>query len=356
MYSRAEKNFLIVNLSTIIALFVLILAGGVVRSSGSGMGCPDWPKCFNQYIPPTDISQLPVGYQTKYVEQRIKKNEKFASLLSKMGYADLATKIRNDESIKIPDEFNAIKTYTEYINRLIGALTGLLMLATCFFASIFIKKLPKVFWLSLLNLFLVFFQAWLGSIVVSTNLLAWVITIHILVALLILAVAIYTYHAAKYLDFNNSVSSPFKLGIKILALISFLITIIQISLGATVRETVDFVVTTYPNLARNLWVAKIGESLSYHRDLALLILLVNVWLFYLILQTSKNNNKKIVKFLNITIILIVLQVIVGIVLSYFSLPPTAQALHILLASMLFGSQFYVLLLIYKKPFIKYTIA
>ena len=180
MYSEAERSFITINLFAIISLFLLILAGGVVRSSGSGMGCPDWPKCFDQYIPPTDISQLPSDYKVRYVAQREKKNERFAVLLSKMGHADLASKIRNDESIKIPEEFNAQKTWTEYINRLIGAFTGLFLVFTFIKSRIYLKKSPSIFWLSFANLFLVLFQAWLGSIVVSTNLLAWVITLHIL--------------------------------------------------------------------------------------------------------------------------------------------------------------------------------
>lgn len=355
MYTKAENTFILFNLITIISLFVLILAGGVVRSSGSGMGCPDWPKCFDHYLPPTDISQLPADYQIKYVTQRVKKNERFASLLSKMGYADLATKIRNDESIKIPEEFNATKTYVEYLNRLIGALTGLFLLLTCFFARIYFKKQTKIFWFSLLNLVLVFFQAWLGSIVVSTNLLAWVITLHILVALAILAVAIYTYHCASFKNLDNVATQPAKIGVKFISIIALIITVFQISLGTRVRETVDFVVTTFPSLTRNNWVAKIGESLNYHRDLAVIIFVLYAGLYFLVLQTVKRSNK-IIKFLNITLILIVLQVLVGGILSYLSLPPTAQALHILFASLLFGAQFYVVLLINQKTFINYTLA
>jgi cytochrome c oxidase assembly protein subunit 15 len=355
MYSKAETRFITTNLITIIALFILILAGGVVRSSGSGMGCPDWPKCFDQYIPPTDVSQLPIGYQTKYVAQRVKKNEKFASLLSKIGYTDLATKIRNDESIKIPEEFNATKTYTEYINRLIGAITGIFLLLTCYLSKTYIKKQPKIFWYSLFNLVLVVFQAWLGSIVVSTNLLAWVITLHILVALLILAVSIYTYYSAKFKSLDNVAGIPLKMSLKLLAVFSLLITIFQITLGTHVRETVDYVVTTFPALTRNHWVAQIGESLNYHRDLAVLILILNAGLYLLVLQNVKRNSK-IIKYLNITLILIVLQMAVGGVLSYLSLPPMAQALHILLASLLFGAQFYLVLLLMQKPFINYTLA
>ncbi|MEO6977888.1 MAG: COX15/CtaA family protein, partial [Mucilaginibacter sp.] len=118
--STSKIRFQKINLATIILLFILILAGGVVRSTGSGMGCPDWPKCFGRYIPPTSVNELPKDYKQKYVAGRLAKNQRFAKTLDVFGYSDLAKRIREDRSILVPEDFNAAKTWTEYINRVIG--------------------------------------------------------------------------------------------------------------------------------------------------------------------------------------------------------------------------------------------
>jgi cytochrome c oxidase assembly protein subunit 15 len=165
---RLFRRFSIV---TIIAVFLLIAVGGIVRSTGSGMGCPDWPKCFGSWVPPTDVAQLPSNYKDIYAQQRAEKNIKFVGYLRSFGFDDVALEIENDPSILIEEDFNAAKTWTEYVNRLIGALIGILIFATFLSSFSYWREDKTVTVLSFLAFVLVGFQGWLGSIVVSTNLL-----------------------------------------------------------------------------------------------------------------------------------------------------------------------------------------
>ena len=357
MYLSSEKQFLRINLATIISLFAVILAGGIVRSSGSGMGCPDWPKCFDRYIPPSQASQLPPDYQVKYVARRVAKNERFAKTLDLLGYAKMAYRIRNDQSILQPEAFNATKTWTEYLNRLVGMLCGFLMLGCLVFSVAYLKSRKRIFFLSLLNVLLIIFQAWLGSLVVSTNLLAWVVTVHMLVALVIVAVSIYTYQVASPCPelFEGEERTRVRLfWVRLLAIFAVLLTVFQIALGTEVREQVDAVASLMNNLNRASWVSNIGFNFNLHRDLAVFVVFINVLLFLMIRRRYLPGTPQF-KYGVSVLFALVLQIIVGLSLSYFSLPPTAQAAHITLACLLFGTQFYLMLLLrrnkmYNQPF------
>src|SRR5687768_2016972 len=123
------RGFRKLTIGTLIAVYILILVGGVVRSTGSGMGCPDWPKCFGNWVPPQSVRDLPQNYKEIYADHRDKKNKKFAKYLQVIGLNDTANKLLNDESVRHEADFNPVKTWIEYFNRITGVLIGFFIIA-----------------------------------------------------------------------------------------------------------------------------------------------------------------------------------------------------------------------------------
>ncbi|PTB96865.1 heme A synthase [Marivirga lumbricoides] len=318
----------------------MILAGGIVRSTGSGMGCPDWPKCFGTWVPPTDVSQLPEGYRDFYADYRHQKNIRFAKYLDFFGYAEIGETILADESIREEAEFNKYKTWTEYVNRLLGATLGLLIIL-CFLGSLkYFRTKRKLFWLSVASLILVLLQGWIGSIVVSTNLLSWLITLHMVLALVILAVLTALYYHSHSHKYENKVISAGKL--KVLLIIGMLLMLIQIVFGTQVREALDVVSERLGEMQRDSWIDGLGLNFYIHRSFSIIIALFHFYLFYSLLKTN-SKQFKIVFHTKILLSLVLLEILSGVIMAYFSVPFWAQPIHLVLGSMIFGWQFYLYL-------------
>ena len=326
-------------------LYFLILAGGIVRCTGSGMGCPDWPKCFGKLIPPISIEELPEGYEEKFVNGRIEKNKRLGKILSFIGLDELSNKIINDPEIKVSEKFNVYKTWTEYINRLIGAIVGI-SLFLLFISSIYLKPFDnKIFLLSFLSIILVLFQAWLGSLVVSTNLLSGFITVHVIVALIIICNVILCYHLTSNVKLVNFKSDLLVFFI----IVSFFLFFVQIVLGTNVRESVDGLFKFFGFNQRDLIIESLGINFIIHRSFSLLILIFQSITYYFILRQSKID----LYFKNISrilLVLIILEILVGVGMAYFQIPKFLQPIHLFVAFLIFGIQFYVILLsvIFKK--------
>lgn len=346
MVPEAEHRFIRLNLITLIVTLVLILAGAVVRSTGSGMGCPDWPKCFDQYVPPTRVDQLPPDYKEKFVAGRIAKNERFARLLDKMGKPALADSIRHDQRITVPEEFNAAQTWTEYINRLTGAVTGFLLVGLAVCSLVYRRKASRIVALSVLNLFMVVFQAWLGSIVVSTNLMAWVVTVHMLLALVMLAILVYTHYYARSFHKQPTVIISTVFWLKVLILAAIVLSVVQIVLGTEVREAIDSIAKAAVPLPRASWVARAGDVFSYHRDLAIFVAVVNVFIYQFVINKFGGKAAELTLANSIVMVLLI-QIVSGIILSNFALPPFGQVIHLVFSTVLFTLQFYLYLLVYR---------
>ena len=321
------KNFIRLNWITLVFIYLVVIAGSFVRITGSGMGCPDWPKCFGQWVPPTTEATLPSDYKDIYVSKRAKKVDKFTRFLSSIGMKEIAEKIKKDKSLLIEQDFNARKTWTEYINRVFGVFAGFGVLFV--FLQIIRKyRTKKLVSLATLNLFLFIVQAWFGSIVVATNLVPWTITIHLFLALVIIAIQL-----LLIMEISPLQQEPIALpkNIQTLLWITFGITFVQMFLGTQVREAIDALVKQ--GYSRAYWVEHLGIPFLIHRSFSWLVLGILGYLYWL------NRKNLHVRIINTSVYLLVIELVTGVLLAYASMPGLVQTSHLLFASILFGTLF-----------------
>lgn len=189
------KNFKTTIITSFILVLLVIFAGSMVRMTGSGMGCPDWPKCFGYLIPPT--TEKDVFWKSNFNYKKgvmILRNEKFYS--AKIDFLSSNEFILSNwlEYTKHDyNEFSVMNTWFEFINRFIGAIAGLSTLIMFLFSFNFLKTKPGVTIMSFIVVLSMLFQAWLGKLVVDSNLSPYKITVHMLMAIVILSLIIFIY-------------------------------------------------------------------------------------------------------------------------------------------------------------------
>lgn len=299
---------------TVVTVYLLILAGGIVRSTGSGMGCPDWPKCFGTWIPPTDVKELPSDYKAIY-----------------------------GKKLKGEVVFNVYKTWTEYVNRLLGVLTGFLIFGTLLLSISFLKTNKPIFWWSFSAFLLVGFQGWLGSKVVSTELSPVMVTLHMLLAIVIVFILLYVF-ARSYVEIIKVETITNRHKLNTWLLVSMGLMLVQVLIGTQVREAIDVVIQRVGENGRNTWIEQLGLSFYIHRSFSIAVLASQLYVFILL---RKNSNKQgvVYRFTSLLVILIGIEVLSGVLMAYFGIPPFIQPVHLTLAILMLGIQFVVGLLL-----------
>lgn len=291
-------------IATVIATIVLIFIGGLVRASGAGLGCPDWPKCFGMWIPPTNVAELPPQYD--------------ASL------------------------FNPVHTWLEYINRLVGVLIGLFITATFVISFRYRKSDPVITVFSGLAFVMVLFQGWLGGQVVRSGLSAGMITIHMIVAMTILAVLLYASFRAMNTHLITRLSFNAR---KILIWISggiLFLTLSQMVLGTQVREEVDLAKNVL-ELPRESWIESLSMLYEIHRSFSWLVVIFSGLLIW---YNRRLNVSKRLHNLGWAIAgLVLVQMFAGVGMEWFNMAGLLQVVHLVGVAILICAELLYLLIV-----------
>jgi len=294
-------------LATTAVTFMLIGVGASVRASGAGLGCPDWPRCFGSWVPPTSPSQLPAGF-------------------------DRAA-------------FNPVHTWTEYGNRLFGVLSGVLIAASFAAAIAWHRRSPRVLWPTAAAFLLVGLEGWQGGRVVAARLAPGTVSLHLLGALVIVSLLLYATVAAFFPQPLPS-PSPGRRRIGLTAWGLLVLTVVQVVLGAEIRGQIDRIARSGV-ASRETALGLVGPLDIVHRQISLLVLAaaialgIHVW--------RRRRERALLLSAGAVVVIGCAQIAVGVILAYLSIPPLAQVAHVCLSSLLIGAQILLALLALRLP-------
>ena len=276
--------------------YLLIFIGGLVRVSGSGMGCPDWPKCFGRWIPPTNIDQIP-------------------------SHID-------------PTSFNIVLAWIEYGNRSLGVIVGLSIIILNIIAIYYFRKELKLLLSAILSLILVGANGGLGALVVSSVLNPFLVSLHMILALILVSVLSYacieSYKMIHPEKFKNIRVNRMLLN----SLIIFWVLIfIEILLGAGIRTNLELVSIENPLLSKGELLNALDSYKYLHSILGFSLLFLSIYI-HLKLRAYK---LYIIRFLGVfTLCMIIVQIFLGEMMIFFELPQLTRLFHTWGSSWLVG--------------------
>ena len=285
-------------LSTCLTYF-LIFVGGMVRVSGAGMGCPDWPKCFDRWIPPTDISQLP-------------------------DHID-------------PAKFNIVLAWIEYCNRLFGALVGLTITITLILAYKYYSHIPVIKWSLTVAFILTLIEGWIGAVLVHTILNPVTITLHLLLALIIVMLLLYAAQESYYIENPNAEkNSKYPLNINWAFIVLGASLFIEIIIGTEVRGGLQMLRKENPLLDSNFLLYMLGPFKYMHTILGIVILFLSIFLWVKLVKQSDSPSEVVKQSSSLILVLIFLQIVSGEILVFIKVKPIIQLFHLWFAAIIMG--------------------
>jgi len=291
-------------LATLILSFLVIIAGGIVRTTQSGMGCPDWPRCFGQWIPPTNASELPADFE-KYLRVQ-----------------------------DIDHSFNVYHTWIEYFNRLLGVLLGVFAIIQLYAIYPKRQKLRNAYNLAKAFLVIVILTGLFGAAVVKLNLANISITVHFFFALVLSQVQL-----ALYMNIKGRLNKK-TAGIRArrALVILLVILLIQCALGTGVRMYIDDISKTLHYKQRDAWLAGSPMSFIIHRGFSILVLFSALFVSNYVRKVTvlKTHMRRLIGIL-------LTSMMTGLILYYLDMPSVTQPIHLLLGTLAVSQVMYMIL-------------
>lgn len=265
--------------TTTVFTVLLIIVGGLVRVTGSGLGCPDWPRCFGSFIPPMRATSL-----------------------------------------------------IEYSHRLSASIVGALILAVAIWAWLKFRSVKGVFWPALACLVAVLLQGWLGRQVVLGELPRNLVALHFAMSLTVLGLITMT-----------TANSFFRSGggatlLSVHAVLACIVVFVTGVLGALVSQyEASLAFSDWPLMGGNLLPPDGAlQLLQYGHRVAAILLGVTLVHFAVRVTRRSPRHSLLLKLAHSALGLWIGQVALGALNVLLELPPWSVVLHLGLGATLWS--------------------
>ncbi len=301
----------------LISVIVLVAVGATVRVTGSGLGCPDWPTCWGCLIPPTSADQIDVEKLDL---------EKFKRHAIRKGI-DPDTITRET----ILESFDPVHTWIEFVNRLTSLPLGLSTLLLALFSLGAKRNRKAIICLAWFSLFDVLFNAVMGAMVVRSGLQPGIITLHMALAFLLIAVLVTIIWLSRPEKAADTTQPKFERRLLIVSLVFFGCLFGEGLLGSQLREQTDELARLSEGADRADWVGQIVSTLIFkvHRSLSWTLLISSCLMLY----WSRNLPGKF-KEPRMIVAMVILMMLMGIILGHVAIYAIVQVLHVVVTAVL----------------------
>ena len=303
--------------AALVSVIVLIFVGAIVRVSGAGMGCPDWPKCWGRYIPPTKVEQVDLSKLDF---------SKFERAAKRYG--------RDPETVTpahILENFNPVHTWTEYINRLTSLPVGFFSVGAMVLAFLRQRHQPWVVVASVASVVLVCVNAWMGKEVVSSDLKPGILTIHMALAMLLVLPLTYMSWRGGETPWRITGDETFRRRMKFAAALLLLLIFAEGVLGTEIREMNTRLAKAHPGMPRAEWIGILESSWVYliHRSFSWVILLAVIAMWAWSRRAAKPG-----RVASGVMAVVFAQMFLGLIMARVEIHPAVQVLHLGLSGIL----------------------
>lgn len=306
-------------IAALVSVLLLMFVGAIVRVTGSGMGCPDWPTCWGCLIPPTSVDE--VDFDKLPIERFQRKAERMGRDPSTI----------TEESLRA--EFNPRHVWTEFINRLCSLPVGFFCLAT-FIAGFWQReKRPLVFWMAFSSLIVVLINAWMGARVVYSGLKPGVLTTHLALAMLLTGMLAYCAWRGTDHPWRVKMTDAHLRRLRLAVGLLLFTVVAEGIIGAQVREMTDELAKFHDNAPRSTWIDELEQSWTYlaHRSFSWAVLAATLWAWLISFRHREGGTKWVE---NTVLGIVLAQMILGLVMAQIHIYSWVQVLHVGLAAVL----------------------